>query len=318
MPTSLRIPTRAVPSQRTRKEHVRRHVRSRLRSRRGASTRTERFVSGCLSGRTLTRVRDATCTTIDEEAALTRAAGANRLAKLYGGRHADRSPGRASTEQAHGESDPRVLGRMGRLGARRHGRVDLRRGARPGARRPAAPLGYRRDAGQRRLLRQRSARAVPVRMGTVDGLGTGGRSLRPRPRADADDPLLLAVHVPVRAGDEHLAARRAARVVRHRHRRRAADRRHIRRRGVARGSAQDGRRLHAHRLLLRILPRRARELFHRRELRLAVDVCARRRAGAARQLDPARRPRVGRVAAEPGRRRARPEDERSVPEAVLA
>src|SRR5438445_39749 len=194
MPTSLRIPTRAVPSQRTRKEHVRRHVRSRLRSRRAASTRTERFVSGCLSGRTLTRVRDASCTTIAEEAALTRVAGANRLAKLYGGRHGDHSPGRASGEQAHGESDPRVLGRMGRLGARRHGRVDLRRGA----------------------------------------------------------------------------------------------------------------------------PRGARELFHRRELRLAVDVRARRRAGAARQLDPARRPRVGRVAAEPGRRRARPEDERSVPEAVLA
>ena len=64
-----------------------------------------------------------------------------------------------------------------------------------------------------------------------------------------------------------LAAFRAA--CRHRHRRRMVDGRHVRRRGVAGRPAQDGRRLHAHRLLLRVLPRGARELLHRRALRLA-------------------------------------------------
>ena len=98
------------------------------------------------------------------------------------------------------------------------------------------------DAGQHRVLRQHPAGAVPARMGPVDGLGPDCRPLRPRPRADADDPLLFGLHLHVRTGDQHLAARRPARAVRHRSRRRAADGRHVRRRGVARGSPQDGRR----------------------------------------------------------------------------
>ena len=54
---------------------------------------------------------------------------------------------------------------------------------------------------------------------------------------------------------------RAARAVRDRPGRRTADGRHVRGGGVAGGSPQDGRRLHAHRLLLRLLPRRAGELL---------------------------------------------------------
>ena len=52
----------------------------------------------------------------------------------------------------------------------------------------------------------------------------------------------------------------------------------VRRGRVARGSPEDRRRLHAHRLLLRLLSRRAGELFHRREVRLALDVRGRRHA----------------------------------------
>ena len=63
------------------------------------------------------------------------------------------------------------------------------------------------DARQRRLLRQRAVRAVPGRLGPVDAVGTDRRSVRPRPHADADDPLLLAVHVSRRGRDQRLAAR---------------------------------------------------------------------------------------------------------------
>ena len=98
------------------------------------------------------------------------------------------------------------------------------------------------------------------------------------------------------ARHQHLAARGAAVSRRHRHRRRVGDGRHLHRRGMARGSAQGRRRLHAHRLLLRLLPRGAGQLLRRREVRLALDVRGRRHAGAAHHLHPERRARVRDVA----------------------
>ena len=83
-------------------------------------------------------------------------------------------------DAADDESDSRILGRLGRLGARRDGLVHLRPRARARAHRAAAAVRDRGDAGQRRLLRQRAVRAVSHRLGPVDDLGTDGRSLRPR------------------------------------------------------------------------------------------------------------------------------------------
>ncbi len=198
-------------------------------------------------------------------------------------------------DSAHAQSDPRVLGRLGRMGARRDGFVHLRARARAGAHRAAAAIGDSRDARQRRLLRQRAVRAVPRRLGPVDDLGTARRPLRPRPHAEPHDRLLLGVHAAVRRGGHGLAARDLPGDRRHRHRRRVVDGRDVHRRGVARGPPADGRRLHAHRLLLRLLPRRDRQLLHRREVRLARDVPRRRHAGAPRRLHPLRRARIGGV-----------------------
>ena len=71
---------------------------------------------------------------------------------------------------------------------------------------------HRGHPGQHRVLRQHPAGAVPARLGPVDGVGPDRRSHRARARADADDPLLLALHVPLRPGEQHLAARRPPRV----------------------------------------------------------------------------------------------------------
>ena len=130
--------------------------------------------------------------------------------------HRNRSGG--IDDFAHAQPEARLHGRVGRLGARRHGRVDLRARARAGADRAAAAIRHRRLAGHGRLLRQHPAGDVPPRLGALDGLGAHQRSHRPRARADADDPLLLGVHVHVRAGQQHLAARDPARPRRARHR----------------------------------------------------------------------------------------------------
>ncbi len=64
-----------------------------------------------------------------------------------------------------------------------------------------------------------------------------------------------------------------------RRRRRVGDGRHLRRRSVARRSAQDGRGIPADGLLLRLLLRRGAQFYGRRALRLARDVPLRIRAG---------------------------------------
>ena len=53
------------------------------------------------------------------------------------------------------QPDPRLLGRVGRMGARRHGFVHLRPGPGAGVARSAAALRPRRHPGQHRLLRRR-------------------------------------------------------------------------------------------------------------------------------------------------------------------
>ena len=158
---------------------------------------------------------------------------------------------------ADSQPDPRLLGRLGRMGARRHGFLHLRPGAGPRAARPAAALRHRRHPGQHRLLRRHALRHLPGRLGLRLPLGAAGRPLRPRPHPGAHHPLLFALHFPGMRRRERLAARRLPLPRRRRHRRRVDDRRRLRRRRVARIAPRTGRRLDAHRLLFRHFSRRA-------------------------------------------------------------
>ena len=127
----------------------------------------------------------------------------------------------------------------------------------PALTRTAAAIGHPGHAGQRRLLRQHAVRAVSVGWGLSMLWGPIADRFG-RVRTLMLTILCYSVFTFLCAFvGEHLAARGVPSARRHRHRRRVADGRHVRRRGVAGGSPQDGRRLHAHRLLLRILPRGA-------------------------------------------------------------
>src|SRR5258708_16386245 len=125
------------------------------------------------------------------------------------------------------------------MAARRHGLVHLLAGPRAGADRASATFEHRRDARQRRLLRQRTVRAVPDWVGPVDDLGADRRSVRTRAHADAHDPVLLALHAAVRARDQYLAVGRAAAARRRRYRRRGVDGWDVHRGGVAGRSPPD-------------------------------------------------------------------------------
>src|SRR5581483_8283840 len=92
---------------------------------------------------------------------------------------------------AHVQSGPRLLGRVGRMGARRHGLVHLRARAHAGDHRAAAEVGHRGDARQCRLLRQRPVCVVSHGLGRVDGVGADCGSVRTRAHAGAHDPLLF-------------------------------------------------------------------------------------------------------------------------------
>ena len=113
-----------------------------------------------------------------------------------------------------------------------------------------------------------------------------------------DDPDLFAVYVSLCVRNEHLAACGSALLLWYRDRRRAADWDRLHRRRTGREPPQDGRRIDAHRLLLRILSCGRCQLLHRRQLRLAMDVHPGRHACAADRLHPLRRPRVEEVARE--------------------
>ena len=171
---------------------------------------------------------------------------------------------------------------------------------------------------QRRLLRQRAAGALSRRLGPLDDLGANRRPIRPRPHLDAHRALLLAVHLPWRGRDQRVAARSVSPPRRDRHRRRVVDGRHVRRRRVARVTAKDGRRLLAHGLLLRRVPRRDRQLHDRRALRLAMDVRVRRHASVVRRLHSLRRRRIRALAEDAARSRVATHDGRGVRNAVLA
>jgi hypothetical protein len=193
---------------------------------------------------------------------------------------------------------------MGRMGPRRHGRVDLRARPRAGAGRPPPEIRYRRLARDGRLLRKHPAGAVPAWLGPLDDLGPHQRSHRPRARADAHDPVLLGVHVHVRTGEQHLAARHPPRLGGARDRRGAAGRHGLSRRGAVREPAEDRRGIDAHRLLLRLLLRVGRQLLHRRQLRMAMDVCHRRPAGSDGPLHSVQRERVDEMEGEVRRRQS--------------
>ena len=78
--------------------------------------------------------------------------------------------------ESHSESGPRLLGRVGRLGARRHGFVHLRAGAGAGAERAAAAIGNRRDHSESGVLRRTPLRAVSRGMGAVALSGVRSRT----------------------------------------------------------------------------------------------------------------------------------------------
>ena len=191
------------------------------------------------------------------------------------------------------EPDPRLLGGLGRLGARRHGLVHLLAGARAGVDRTAAALGHR---------------ATPANVGFYGSvlfalfLIGWGLSMIWGPIADRFGRVRTLTLTISATRCSRFSAAWSTSIWQlaalpfprgRRHRRRMVDGRDVRRRRVAGGSPQGRRRLHAHRLLLRVLPRRDGQLFRRREVRLAVDVRRRRHAGAAGRLHPLRRPRVG-------------------------
>src|SRR5712691_4826678 len=87
---------------------------------------------------------------------------------------------------------------------------------------------------------------------------------------------------------------------------------------MARRPPEDGRGVHAHRLLFRVLSRGTRQLLHWRELRVAMDVHSGWCARAARRLDPARRARVGGLAEAAWRPTAPSEDGPGVCGALFA
>src|SRR5207245_1865972 len=100
------------------------------------------------------------------------AAAAARVASVRARSIGDATTSRDYTRRgahaADAKSDPRILGRVGRLGARRNGFVHLRARPRPRTERTASTFRQTTDGGQHRLLRKRSVRALPRRVGTVD------------------------------------------------------------------------------------------------------------------------------------------------------
>src|SRR5438105_4161799 len=111
------------------------------------------------------------------------------------GRHKESNIFGSVARIAHKESDPRLLGGLGRMDARRNGFVHLRPRSGPRTHGATATLRHPSDIVINRLLRQRPVRALPDRMGAVHAVGTVGRSFRPRTNARPHHPLLLAFHI---------------------------------------------------------------------------------------------------------------------------
>src|SRR5438552_2867740 len=112
------------------------------------------------------------------------------------GRHKESNIFGSVARIAHKESDPRLLGCVGRMDARQDGFVHLRARSRPRTHRTSAAFRYLSDILLHWLLRQRPVRALPDRMEAVHAVGTAGRSFRPRTNARPHHPLLLAFHIP--------------------------------------------------------------------------------------------------------------------------
>ena len=240
-------------------------------------------------------------------------------AKLAGdSRHARSHPTGVSSrgrERASVPADPqpetRLLGGVGRLGARRHGLVHLRAGARAGDARAPAALRDRGHGRPPRVLRQPPLRRLSPRLGLRLPLGSAGGPLRPRAHPVAHDPLLLALHLPRLPGGPGVATRALPLSRRTGDRRRVDAGRHPRRRGMAGAPAGAGRRLDAHRLLLRDVPGGGPELPRWSAVRVAGHVRPGRRPGAPRGLHPPRC--QGARALEAGRGPARPQGKPSSP-----
>src|SRR6266853_918593 len=86
------------------------------------------------------------------------------------------------------QSDPGILGGMGRMGAGRDGFVPLCHGAGSGAARIVAPLRNSGDHRECRLLRRGAIRMLPGGMGLGVGLGTDCRPVWAGPHAEVDNP----------------------------------------------------------------------------------------------------------------------------------
>ena len=200
----------------------------------------------------------------------------------------------ADSNPADAKSSPRILGGVGRMGARWHGFLHLRARSGSGAARLAASIG--------------NSRATTANIGYYGGIlfalflvgwgmallvGAGRRPVWARPHLDAHHYLFFTFYFAERIFHEHLDARRASASGRNRHRRRMGDRRDADLGRVAGRAANHGRGHDAHGLLLRIFSGRPGQLFCRQPVRLEMDVRGRRRAGAARDPDSQRNERAG-------------------------
>src|SRR5579864_8334903 len=105
----------------------------------------------------------------------------------------------------HFKPDPRLLGRLGRMGSRRHGFLYLCARARPVLARTSPAFRLSRDQRQYRSLRWAFVRPFPGRMGARVSLGSDWRQVRARAHAHAHHRLVFPVHILERAGDKHLA-----------------------------------------------------------------------------------------------------------------
>ncbi len=161
----------------------------------------------------------------------------------------------AAAHAAHARAGQGLLGRVCGLGARRRGFGDLRARADSRADRTAAGVRHRGDARESRDVRLDPVRAVPDRLGAVVHLGAARRPLRPRAHARREHPDLLGVHRRGRVRARRVGTGRVPFDRRDRRRRRMGARGHLRGRELAGGPPQDGRRLPADGLLLRLLHR---------------------------------------------------------------
>ena len=174
---------------------------------------------------------------------------------------------------------------MDRLDARRDGFVHLRAGAHARADRAVTTFGLRRDDVERRARGIDPVCPLPGGLGAVLHLGPHCRPVWPDQGPGRDHLHVRHLHRAFGRGAKRLGVSHFPFHRGRRDRRRMGAGGDLRGRGMARGPAQDGRGILAHRLLHRLFSGGGAELHDRRALRVARDVPDRRGAGRGRDPD---------------------------------